>query len=202
MKDFAKIAQPLNNLTRKKEKWKWEEEQQEAFKQLKQVFTSRPLLVAPDINKEFRVEADASNFTTGGVLSVKCEDVKWRPVAYISKSLNEMERNYEIHDEEMLAIICCLEAWRHFLEGSHSKFEVWTDHKNLEYFMSNQKLNCRQARWALYLSRFDFILKHISGSKMGKADGLSRRLDWEVGVERDNEEQMLVKKEWLEARRI
>jgi len=138
----------------------------------------------------------------GGVLSVKCEDGKWRPVAYISKLLNKMEQNYEIHDKEMLAIIHCLEAWRHFLEGFQSKFKVWTDHKNLEYFMTNQKLNRRQARWALYLSRFDFVLKHISGSKMGKADGLSRRLDWEVGVEKDNEEQMLVKKEWLEARRI
>jgi len=64
--------------------------------------------------------------------------------------------------------------------------------------MSNQKLNCRQARWALYLSRFDFVLKHISGSKMGKADGLSRRPDWEIGVKKDNKEQTLVKKEWLE----
>jgi len=113
-----------------------------------------------------------------------------------------MEQNYEIHDKEMLAVICCLEAWRHFLEGSQSKFEVWTDHKNLEYFMSNQKLNRRQARWALYLSRFNFILKYIAGSKMGKADGLSRRPDWEVRIEKDNEEQMLVKKEWLEARRV
>ena len=102
----------------------------------------------------------------------------------------------------MLAIICCLEAWRHFLEGFRSKFEVWTDHKNLEYFMSNQKLNCRQARWALYLSRFDFILKHILGSKMGKVDGLSRKPDWKVRVEKDNEEQMLMKKEWLEVKRI
>ena len=68
--------------------------------------------------------------------------------------------------------------------------------------MSNQKLNQRQARWALYLSRFDFILKHISGSKMGKADGLSKRPDWEIGVEKDNKEQMLVKKEWLEMKRI
>jgi len=158
--------------------------------------------VAPNLNKEFRVEADASNFATGGVLSIKCEDNKWRPVTYISKSLNETERNYEIHDKEMLAVIRCLEAWRHFLEGTRSKFEVWTDHKNLEYFMSNQKLNRRQAHWALYLSRFDFVLKHISGSKMRKADGLSKRPDWEVGIEKDNEEQLLVKKEWLEAKRI
>ena len=66
--------------------------------------------------------------------------------------------------------------------------------------MSNQKLNRRQARWALYLSRFNFVLKHVSGSRMGKVDRLSRRSYWEVGVKRDNEEQMLVKKKWLEAR--
>jgi len=100
----------LNNLTRKEEKWKWEDEQQRAFEQLKMVFTSRPLLVAPDLDKEFRVEANASNFATGGVLSIKCKDNKWRPVAYISKSLNETEQNYEIHDKEMLAVIRCLEA--------------------------------------------------------------------------------------------
>ena len=151
--------------------------------------------MAPNLDKEFRVEADTSNFAMGGVLSIKCKDNKWRPVTYISKSLNETERNYEIHDKEMLAVIRCLEAWRHFLEGTRSKFKVWTDHKNLEYFMSNQKLNRRQARWALYLSRFNFVLKHISGSKMGKADGLSRRPDWEMGIEKDNEEQMLIKKE-------
>ena len=61
--------------------------------------------------------------------------------------------------------------------------------------MSNQKLNRQQARWALYLSRFDFVLKHVPGSKMEKADRLSRRSDWEVGIERDNKEQTLVKRE-------
>ena len=72
-------------------------------------------------------------------------------MAYISKLLNEAERNYEIHDKEMLAIIRCLEAWRHFLEEAKGWFKIWTDHKNLEYFMKAQKLNRRQARWSLYL---------------------------------------------------
>jgi len=81
------------------------------------------------------------------------------------------------------------------LEGAMMKFEIWTDHKNLEYFMKAQKLNRRQARWALYLSRFNFILKHVPGSRMGKADSLSRRPDWEVGVERDNKDKTLVKPE-------
>ena len=118
VRNFAAIAKPLNMLTRKEEKWKWGESQQKAFEQMKEIFTTRPLLVAPDLDKEFRVEADASNFAKGGVLLIKCEDNKWRLVAYISKSLNETERNYEIHNKEMLAVIRCLEAWRHFLEGS------------------------------------------------------------------------------------
>jgi len=99
-----------------------------------------------------RVEADALDYATGGVLSTKCEDGKWRPVAFISKLLNATEQNYEIHDKEMLVVIRCLEAWRHYLEKTKLEFEIWTDHKNLQYFMTSQKLNCRQARWALYLS--------------------------------------------------
>jgi len=67
--------------------------------------------------------------------------------------------------------------------------------------MKVQKLNQRQARWALYLSRFNFMLKHVLGSKMGKVDSLSRRLDWEIGVEKDNEDETLVKPEWLEVRK-
>jgi len=90
-------------------------------------------------------------------------------------------------------------AWRHFLEGARIKFEVWTDHKDLEYLMTSQNLNRRQARWALYLSRFDFLLKHVPGSKVGKADGLSRRSDWEKGGEGDNEERTLLKPEWVQS---
>ena len=105
VKDFAKVALPMNRLTRKDEKWRWGEEQKKAFKQLKEIFTTRPVL-----DKEFRVEADTSNFATGEVLSVKCKDDLWKPVSFISKALNKTERNYEIHDKEMLGVIHCLEA--------------------------------------------------------------------------------------------
>jgi len=201
IKDFAQVARLMNILTWKNEKWQWKEAQQKAFDKLKRVFTTKPVLAVPDLDKEFQVEADTSNYATRGVLSMKCSDEKWRPVAFISKSLSDTEQNYEIHDKEMLAVVRCLEAWRHFLEGAVEKFEIWTDHKNLEYFMKVQKLNRRQARWALYLSRFNFMLKHVSGSKMGKADSLSRRPDWEIGVEKDNEDKTLVKPEWLEVRK-
>jgi len=195
IKDFSKIARLLHEMTGKKNKWSWRERQQMAFEELKKRFTTEP-----DLDKEMRVEADVSDFAIGGVLSMKCEDEKWRPVAYIFKSLNEAERNYEIHDKEMLAIIWCLEAWRYFLEGAKDWFEIWTDYKNLEYFMKAQKLNWRQARWLLYLLRFDFTLKHVAGKSMGRVDSLSRRVDWAEGVERDNENQVMLKKEWVEVR--
>jgi len=124
VKDFAKIAKPLHETMRKENKWSWGERQQKAFEELKEKFTMEPVLVTPDLDKEMRVEVDASDFATGGVLSMKCEDKRWRPVAYISKSLNEAERNYEIHNKEMLVIIRCLEAWKHFLEGAKSRFEI------------------------------------------------------------------------------
>jgi len=118
IKDFAKIAAPLHVLVRKEQKWKWEKEQEKAFGKLKEVFMMEPILAIPDIDREMRVEADALDYVTGGMLSMKCEDGKWRPVAFISKLLNAIKRNYKIHDKEMLAVIRCLKAWRHYLEGA------------------------------------------------------------------------------------
>jgi len=169
------------------------ERQEKVFRELKERFTKEPVLTVLDLDKKLRVEVDISDYAMGKVLSMEGEDGKWRPVAFLSKLLNKTERNYEIHDKEMLAIIRGLEAWRHLLERAQFKFEIWTDHKNLEYFMKVQKLNRRQARWALYLSRFDFTLKHVLGTRMGKADGLSRRPDWKIGVDKDNENQVIIK---------
>ena len=110
------------------------------------------MLTAPDLDKKMRIEVDALDYAMGGVLSMEGEDRLWKLVAFLSKSLNKTERNYEIHDKKMLAIIRGLEAWKHLLEEAQFKFEIWTDHKNLEYFIKAQKLNKRQAQWALYLS--------------------------------------------------
>ena len=143
---FAMVARPLHDLVKKDKKWEWTEKEEKVFKELKERFTKEPVLAAPDIDKKMRMEVDALDYVTGGILSMECKNGLWRPVAFLSKLLNEIERNYEIHDNEMLAIIRGLEAWRHLLEGVQYKFEIWTDHKNLEYFMKAQKLNRRQAR--------------------------------------------------------
>ena len=124
IKNFAQVARPINVLMRKDVKWQWKQEQQKAFDELKKIFTTRPVLAAPDLDKEFRVEADASNYATGGVLSIKCSDELWRLVASISKSLSDIEQNYEIHNKEILAIVRCLETWRHFLEETTIKFKI------------------------------------------------------------------------------
>ena len=142
------------------------------------------------------MEVDMSDYTIRGVLSIECEDGKQRPVTFLSKSLNETERNYEIHSKEMLVVVRGLKNWKHLLKGTKYKFEVWTNHKNLEYFMKAQKLNWKQTHWALYLFRFDFTLKHVLGTKMGKVDGLSKRPDWKVGVEKDNDNQVFIKDCW------
>ena len=153
IKGFASIARLLYDMVKKDQKWNWIGKQEEAFKKLKEHFTKKPVLAAPDLDKKMRMEVDASDYTTGEVLSMECKNRLWRPVAFLSKFLNEMERTYEIYDKEMLAIIQGLESWRHLLEGAQSKFEIWTDHKNLEYFMKAQKLNQRQARWAFVMNQ-------------------------------------------------
>jgi len=145
------------------------------------------VLVSPQELDPFWIEVDSSNFATGAVLSQQLmTDGKWHPVAFYSKSLSSVEWNYEIHDKEILAIIHVLEEWRHFLEKVTHLVEIWTDHKNLEYFMTAKKLNYRQARWSLHLARFDFLFHHCPERTMGKPDALSRRADHGNGAS-DNE---------------
>ena len=111
-------------LVRKKKKWRQEKEQEKAFEKLKEVFITKPVLATPDLNKEMKVEADTSDYATEGVLLTKCENGKWRLVAFISKSLNATEQNYEIYNKEMLVVIQYLEAQRHYLEEAKIEFKI------------------------------------------------------------------------------
>ena len=115
---FATVARPLYDMVKKDKRWDWTERQEKAFKELKEQFTKKLVLAAPDIDKKMRMEVDTSDYMTGGVLSIECKDGLWRLIAFLSKSINETERNYEIHDKVMLVIIRGLEAWRHLLEGA------------------------------------------------------------------------------------
>ena len=175
---YSDIAKPLHQLTRKDQSWTWGKEQQEAFDRLKNAFVSAPVLQIPDPSKPFQIESDASKFASGGVLSQQDSEGKWHPCAFLSKSFNSAEQNYEIYDRELLGIIRCLSEWKHYLIGSGIPLIILSDHLNLTYFRQPEKLSPRQARWLLFLSQFEYKLKHVPGSDLHRADALSRRSDW------------------------
>ncbi|GBE84238.1 hypothetical protein SCP_0602160 [Sparassis crispa] len=176
--NFSDIAKPLTNLTctaAGSPPFEWTTE----------------LLLLPDKAKPFIVESDASKFATSAVLRQADINGDLHPCAYISQTLNPAERNYEIYDRELLGIIRALTEWRHYLEGSPHPVEVRSDHKNLTYFRTAQKLNCRQARWSLKLSQFDLHLIHVPGTQMIQSDALSRRNGLDDS-ESDNEDRILL----------
>ena len=192
IRGFSGVARPLTQLTGNAE-WVWKQEQQDAFDELKRRIAEDPVLLIPREHGKFRVEADSSDYANGAVLS-QFVDGKWRPVAFRSRALNETERNYEIYDKEMMAIMDSMEEWRQYLLGAKETVEVFTDHQNLQYFRKPQKLNRRQARWVTELGEYDIQLTHKPGKTMGKADALSRMTGLDRG-EKDNENVTLLKPE-------
>ncbi|KAJ3533934.1 hypothetical protein NMY22_g7130 [Coprinellus aureogranulatus] len=195
IKDFSKIARPLNDLTKKDTPWTWGPDQQAAFETLRTAFISSPILAIWDPNRPTRIEVDASGYATGGVFLQKLDDGLWHPVAFRSASMQQAERNYEIYDREMLAIIEALKDWRHFLEGLPEAFEIVTDHSNLEYWRTAQDLSRRQCRWSLYLSRFNFFLTHRPGKANTQADPLSRMPHHRISDADDNRQQTVLRPE-------
>ena len=188
IKDFSHHACAMFDLTKKDVGWKWEELEQVAFNKLKELITSTTVLIFPDDSHPDCIEANSSDMATRTVLSqwtLSENGRKWHPIAFFSKSLSPIELNYEIHNKEMLAIIRALEEWWHYLEGTPCQFEVWMDHKNLEYFHTPKKLNQQQAQWSPRLSQFNFMLHHHPGHSMGKSNALSRCVDHRSGG-RDN----------------
>jgi hypothetical protein len=172
---FARIAQPLNDLTKKDVPWSGGQLQQEAFTELKARFTSSPVLVMWQSDLEMRMEVDASAFATGGVISQKqTSDGLHHPIAFHLESLSELEHNYEIYDRKLLAIVQGLEDWGHYLMGLPELFTIATDHRNLEYWTKARNLNCCQARWYLTLAEYNFTLVHKPGSSMIVSDLMSQ----------------------------
>ena len=169
---YAGIARPLNVLTGNTP-FEWTPECDEAFTKLKTVITTAPVLIIPNNHDKFRLEADASVYALGAILSQQQEG-KWKPAGFVSKAFNPTQRNYEIYDRELLAIMTALQDFRKHLMTAKQTFEIWTDHANLQYFKKPQKLNRRQARWLTELQEFHFTLHHIPGKSNSKADILSR----------------------------
>ena len=172
---FSQIVRPLIELTRGATgRVELTEESTAAFHQLQKAFTSAPVLA--HFNPEARtiIETNASDWVVAGILSQQLEGVL-RPIAYFSMKMKPAELNYPIYDKELMAIIRAFEEWRPELAGTADPIEVFSDHKALEYFMTTKQLNRRQARWAEFLSEFNFVIRYRPGKQGTKPDALTRR---------------------------
>ncbi|KAF8751565.1 hypothetical protein RHS01_08145 [Rhizoctonia solani] len=176
--NFSLIACPLHNLTKKESLWSWGVTEEAAFQELKALVTKSPVLIHSNPKLPYYLETDASGVAMGAILSQQGEDNRLHPVAYMSKSFSGAKANYDTHNKELLAIIKALEEWRIFLEATDRPIQVFTDHRNLEYWMQARTFNRRHARWRIFLSNFNFEIHYCPGKQSGKPDALSRRSDY------------------------
>ncbi|XP_044715134.1 reverse transcriptase (RNA-dependent DNA polymerase) domain-containing protein [Hirsutella rhossiliensis] len=190
--DYAKITQSLDALLKKGTAFHWGRAENEAFQELKRRFCESPVLKQWDPSLPTFLETDCSGYALGGVLSQEGPDGRRHACAFFSKRLSPAEYNYPIHDKEMLAIMRCLDNWNAELR-SCGPFTILTDHRNLEYFMTRQKLTERQSRWAAELSQFDFKLEYRPGSEAVVPDALSRReQDKPQGIDDEREQGRMI----------
>ncbi len=178
---FVHITRPLTNLLKKGMTFTWSTTHTEAINKLIAIVLNDPVLFRPDPKKPFILEVDASTFATGAILYQTHEETGWkRPVGYHSQTFNPAEQNYDIYDQEFLAIIKGLENWQHLLIGSPHPIVVLTDHNNLQYYQHPQQINHRIACYLLRMADYDIKLKHQPGVT-NKADHLSRQPDYDQG---------------------
>jgi RNase H-like domain found in reverse transcriptase/Integrase zinc binding domain len=152
----------------------------------------RTSFLIPDQSKPFQIESDASKVATGAVLTQLDLNGDRHPVAFLSKTFTEIKRKYKIYDQELLGIIQALKEWRHYIQGSGHMTVVYSDHKNLTYFRTAQKLNDWQARWSLYLSGFDLKLIDLPGTKMVQSNALSRWPDYGTDEQIEEEDKVVL----------
>ena len=162
---YSHIVAPLVHLTRKKVPYIWDENCNRAMTTLKDAFSTKPILRIYNWRLPTVLETESSYYAMGTVLLQKqMDDDKWHPVAYRSQAFNGAERNYDVHDRELLSFVRALQQWEHYLMGI--PFEWHTDHRNLTYFMTKQDLTSRQHRWARIISQFNYTAHHREGKKM------------------------------------
>jgi len=203
IRDYSKITMPLSSLTRKEKAWEWGDKQQEAFETLKEAMITEPILQHFDPERAVTIEMDASDYAIGAICSQPDDKGILHPVAYYSRKLKDPERNYDIHDKELLAIVDTLRKWDTYCKTTGPKITILTDHKNLEYWKTKKDLNLRQARWGERLANYDFVIKYRPGKLAVKPDILSTESEdspWEGDMKhRQNHGRILLPKEAFEA---
>ena len=134
IKGYAHIVRPVQQLTKKDVPFVWMPECTQAIRTLKRIVSSDPMLRRPDHEQPFELEVDASQYALGAILYQRNDGGKLQAVGYYSQTLNPAERNYDVYDRELLAVVRVLAHWRHLLLGAKHQVVVWTDHNNLTFY--------------------------------------------------------------------
>jgi hypothetical protein len=165
---FSKIAKRMTSLLEKGKEFKWTDECQESFDQLRSKLMASPVLIMPYLQKNFDIYCDASRQGLGCVLMQE-----GHVIAYASRKLWKHELNYPTHDLELAAVVHALKIWRHYIMGT--KCRIYTDHKSLKYIFTQKDLNLRQCRWLELIKDYDLEIHYHLGKANLVADALSRK---------------------------
>jgi RNase H-like domain found in reverse transcriptase/Integrase zinc binding domain len=196
IKDYSKITQPLLQLTHLTTPWSWQQEEQTAFETLRRAMTDKPVLHQPDFTKPFFLLTDASAYGVGAILlqeggttdQTANQKPRLHPVAYYSATFTETEHNYDIYEQELLAIIKAITHWQPYLIWTKEPFTILTDHTNLLHWKSPRKLNRWTVHWHGELQDYNFKLHHVLGKLHTATDALSCPSGANEG--KDNNQQM------------
>jgi hypothetical protein len=172
IKDFASIASPLSDLTRKSAAFVWTTDCAAAFDKLKTALTTAPVLVMPNFKAPFILHTDASNVAIGAVLAQTDDHGRERAISYASRTLSPAERNYSTVEREGLSVTYWVKYYRQYLHGAH--FTIVTDHAALTQLFTSKDVTGRIARWVMSLQGFDYTIKHRPGTQHLNADAMTR----------------------------
>ena len=170
---LAEICAPLYALTSRTSKWEWTDVHDKALADLKHALCNAPLIAPPDFSQPFSINTDASDTALGAVLTQGAGPSE-RVIAYESRKLNQAEKNYPVHDRELLSVVHALRSWRHYLLGTPFTVTVKTDNTPTVSILTKKDLTPRQIRWSELLAEYDFTIQHIPGKDNAVADALSR----------------------------
>ncbi|POM64742.1 LOW QUALITY PROTEIN: Reverse transcriptase [Phytophthora palmivora] len=174
---YDELARPLSDLLKKGADWVWERLHQDAFDSIKASLQQAPVPALPDKNKSFSVVCDASDYATGCALLQKDDEGHERVISFQSRQLKAAERNYPVHDKELLAMKYALVKFR--VLGTRP-FVIYTDHASLRTATNSPHLSQRMARWLSFFAEHNFRVEYKPGKLNVLADALSRRPDYHV----------------------
>ncbi|KAF1334824.1 Pol protein, partial [Globisporangium splendens] len=177
-RNYAALVQPLTQLLKKDVEWKWSKDHETAFEEVKRSLREAPVLALPNHDKPFHVVCDASDYAIGCALMQHDDEGHERVVSYQSRQLRPAERNYPVHDKELLAMKYSLVKFRVYLLGEE-RFAIYTDHASLRTAVKTPHLSQRMARWFSFFAEYNFVVHYKPGKTKILADALSRRPDYD-----------------------